>query len=126
MARIHSHRHGKSHQSRPIGTKPPGWVKQGAEEVSSLILKLAKEGLTPSRIGVMLRDEHGIPLTKRVVGKSVGEVLGEAKMLPKMPEDLENLLEKAGRVQKHLQSHKSDGKNVRSLELIEAKIYRLS
>ncbi len=91
-----------------------------------MILKLAKEGLTPSRIGVMLRDEHGIPLTKRVVGKSVGEVLAEAKMLPKMPEDLENLLDKARRVQKHLESHKSDGKNVRSLELIEAKIYRLS
>ncbi len=101
-------------------------MKQGAEEVNSVIIKLAKEGLTPSKIGVMLRDEHGVPLTKRVVGKSLGKVLAEAKMLPKIPEDLGNLVEKARRVQKHLEGHKSDRKNVRSLELVEAKIYRLS
>ena len=91
-----------------------------------MVIKLAKEGLTPSKIGLMLRDEHGVPLAKRVMGRSIGDLLADAKMLPKLPEDLTNLVEKARRVQKHLESHKSDRKNVRSLELIEAKIYRLS
>jgi small subunit ribosomal protein S15 len=101
-------------------------VNYSPEEVRSIIVKLAKEGLTQSQIGVMLRDEYGVPLTKQVVGESVGEVLKENKLTLKIPEDLQNLLEKAQRVQKHLNANKSDRKNVRSLELIEAKIYRLS
>ena len=105
-----------------MGNKTPTWVKQGAEELKSLTIKLAKDGLTPSQIGTMLRDEYGIPLAKPVMGISIGEVLTQAKMAPKVPEDLQNLVEKAKRVQKHLDAHKSDRKNVRSLELIEAKI----
>jgi small subunit ribosomal protein S15 len=101
-------------------------VNYSPEEVRSIIVKLAKEGLTQSQIGVMLRDDYGVPLAKQVVGESVGEVLQENKLTPKIPEDLQNLLEKAQRVQKHLNANKSDRKNVRSLELIEAKIYRLS
>jgi small subunit ribosomal protein S15 len=43
-----------------------------------------------------------------------------------MPEDLERLLRKALGLQKHLNIHNSDKRNVRSLELIESKIHRLS
>jgi small subunit ribosomal protein S15 len=94
--------------------------------VKSTILKLAKEGLTASQIGVALRDDHGIPLVKPILGKTIGEVLAEGKVSPKLPQDLQNLIDRARRVQKHLQIHKGDRKNVHSLELIEAKIYRLS
>lgn len=94
--------------------------------MKAAIVKLAKEGLSQSQIGVMLRDEYGVPLAKQVIGKSVGEVLAENKLTPKIPEDLQNLLDKAQRVQKHLNANKSDRKNVRSLELVEAKIYRMS
>ena len=126
MARIHSHRHGKSHQTRPPSNASPGWVTTTAEEAKSTILKLAKEGTTPSRIGQILRDEYGVPLVKPLVGKSVREVLAEGKAGSKVPEDLQDLISRAQRVQKHLGEHKSDRKNVHSLELIEAKIYRLS
>jgi small subunit ribosomal protein S15 len=91
-----------------------------------VILKLAKEGMTPSRIGLALRDDHGVPLAKPILGKSIGEVISDAKMRPKIPEDLSDLIDRAQRVQKHLTVHGSDRKNVHSLELIEAKIYRLS
>ncbi len=101
-------------------------MKYTADELKALTIKLSKEGLTRSQVGVMLRDEYGVPLAKPIMGISIGEVLAQANLAPKVPEDLQNLLEKARRVQKHLESHKSDGKNVRSLELIEAKIYRLS
>ncbi len=101
-------------------------MKYTADELKALTIKLAKEGLTRSQVGVMLRDEYGVPLAKPIMGISIGEVLAQADLAPKVPEDLQNLLEKARRVQRHLEIHKSDGKNVRSLELIEAKIYRLS
>lgn len=97
-----------------------------ADEVSSLTIKLGKEGLSPSEIGVRLRDDYGIPLVKPIIGKSIAQLLRENKLAPAIPEDLQNLLERAKRVQSHLAVFKSDARNVRSLELIEAKIYRLS
>ena len=126
MARIHSHRHGKSHQTRPPGRGSPNWVTATPEETRSAIIKLAKEGVSPSKIGQTLRDDYGVPLTKPILGKSLHEVLSEGKVEPKMPQDLQDLIDRAQRVQKHLESHKSDRKNVHSLELVEAKIYRLS
>jgi small subunit ribosomal protein S15 len=126
LARIHSHRHGKSHQTRPTSKSPPAWVTTTPQDATALVLKLAKEGLSPSRIGSTLRDDYGVPLIKPLVGKSVTEVLSEGKGEPRAPQDLQDLIERARRVQKHLQAHRSDRKNVHSLELIEAKIYRLS
>jgi small subunit ribosomal protein S15 len=126
LARIHSHRHGKSHQTRPTSKRPPSWLTYSADEVSSLAIKMGREGLSPSQIGVRLRDEYGIPLVKPILGKSIATLLRENKLAPAIPEDLQHLLERARRVQLHLQTYKSDRRNVRSLELIEAKIYRLS
>ncbi|MBI3840469.1 MAG: 30S ribosomal protein S15 [Thaumarchaeota archaeon] len=126
MARIHSHRHGKSHQTRPIGKELPAWVTTSKEDAQAAIVKLGKEGVSPSRIGMTLRDDYAVPLVKSLLGKSLGEVLSEAKASPKLPQDIQDLIDRALRVQKHLQVHGSDRKNVHSLELIEAKIYRLS
>jgi small subunit ribosomal protein S15 len=126
MARIHSHRHGKSHQTRPPSKSTPNWVTTTPDEAKTVILKLAKEGTSPSRIGQTLRDDYGVPLVKPLVGKSLGGILAEGKAAPKVPQDLQDLIERAQRVQKHLQVHRSDRKNVHSLELVEAKIYRLS
>jgi len=126
MARIHSHRHGKSHQTRPPSKSTPSWVTTTPDEARTVALKLAKEGVTPSRIGQALRDDYGVPLVKPLVGKSMGKILSEGKAAPRIPQDLQDLIERARRVQQHLQVHKSDRKNVHSLELVEAKIYRLS
>lgn len=126
MARIHSHRHGKSHQTRPPSRSNPAWVTTTPEEAKTVVLKLAKDGVSPSRIGQTLRDDYGVPLVKPLVGKSLGDVLADGKVAPKVPQDLHDLIERAQRVQRHLQVHKSDRKNVHSLELVEAKIYRLS
>jgi small subunit ribosomal protein S15 len=104
----------------------PSWVTYGPDEVKAAIVKLAKEGLTPSQIGLALRDDYGVPLAKSILGKSIGEVLIENKAAPKLPQDLQDLIDRASRVQRHLQVHHSDRKNVHSLELVEAKIYRLS
>ena len=126
MARIHTHTHGKSHSIRPTSKSAPSWLNQSKDQVSSLVVKLSKDGLRPSEIGLKLRDEHGIPLVKPVVGKSLTELLADNNIRPEMPEDLDTLVKKAVGLQKHLKIHNSDHRNVRSLELIEAKIHRLS
>ena len=117
MARIHAHTHGKSHSTRPTSKDVPPWLTESQEKVSSLIVGLAKEGITPSEIGLRLRDEDGIPLAK---------ILADNDIRRDMPEDLEHLVMKALGLQKHLRTHNSDHRNVRSLELIESKIHRLS
>ena len=101
-------------------------MNQSKEQISSLVVKLSKDGLSPSEIGLKLRDEHGIPLVKPIAGKSLTELLAANNIRPEMPEDLDKLVKKAVGLQKHLKTHNSDHRNVRSLELVEAKIHRLS
>ena len=126
MGRLHSHRHGKSHSTRPITPSAPTWVKQSPAEIEELVVKYAKEGLTPSKIGIKLRDQYAIPITRQIVKKSITEILEAKGVKTDMPEDLNNLVNKALGLQKHLKENKSDKRNVRSLELLEAKVHRLS
>lgn len=125
MARTHAHTHGKSHSIRPTSRDTP-WVNTSEEDLTNLILKYYSDGLSPSKIGIELRDKHGIPLVKNVIGKTISKILEENNIRPAMPEDLDNLLKKAIGLQRHLRTHNSDHRNVRSLELVEAKVHRLS
>jgi len=117
---------GMSHQTRPVTKRPPTWCRYTAEEVEALIMKLAKDGQPPSKIGIILRDQHGIPLATPITGKSVTQVLKERKMVSSLPEDLENLLRKATRLHIHHDKNKADLHNKRALQITEAKIYKLS
>ena len=40
-----------------------------------MIGKLAKKGLTPSQIGVVLRDSHGVGQVKNVTGNKIVRIL---------------------------------------------------
>ncbi len=126
MGRMHTHRHGKSHSIRPVTLRAPSWITIGPKEIEALIVKYTKDGLTPSQIGIKLRDQHSIPLVKPIMKKSMGQILEDNDLKADMPEDLGNIVNKAVGLQKHLKANKGDNRNVRSLELIEAKVHRLS
>jgi len=117
---------GKSHSTRPVSKRPPNWCKYQPEEVEALVIKLAKEGHPPSRIGTILRDQYAIPLVKSITGKTITQILKEAGIAPSTPEDLEELLKKAARLSTHLEKNKKDLHNKRALQLIEAKIHKLA
>ncbi len=117
---------GKSHQVRPVSKRPPNWCKYEPEEVEGLIIKLAKGGNPPSRIGTILRDQYSIPLAKPITGKPMKQVLKEADLSLAVPEDLGNLLKKAQSLAVHLDKNKTDLVNKRSLQVLEAKIHKLS
>ena len=126
MGRLHTHNHGKAHSIRPIESKFSLWVKQDTKEIEDLVIKYTKDGLTPSQIGIKLRDQHAIPLVKPIINKTISDVLDQNDLKSEIPEDLNNIVIKAVGLQKHLKSNKNDRRNVRSLELIEAKVHRLS
>jgi small subunit ribosomal protein S15 len=77
MGRMHTHRRGKSHSIRPAILRTPSWVTQSPTEIEELVIKYTKDGLTPSQIGIKLRDQHAIPLIKSITKKSMGQILEE-------------------------------------------------
>jgi small subunit ribosomal protein S15 len=88
------------------------WVKVKPEELSKLILELHKEGHSPAKIGLILRDKHGIPKSK-LVGKKVTHVLAENKKEFKTDKDILNA--KIAELESHIKLHKHDYSAKRSL-----------
>ena len=59
----------------PYRRAPPSWLKTSPEDVVEQIIKFARKGLTPSQIGVTLRDSHGIPQVRFVTGNKILRIL---------------------------------------------------
>ncbi|MGA2971655.1 MAG: 30S ribosomal protein S15 [Candidatus Bathyarchaeia archaeon] len=125
MARLYTSKRGKSGSTRPISKKAPTWCKYTPEEVEALVLKLSREGNSPSTIGMLMRDRYAVPLVKSLTGKNVQELLQTAKQAGALPEDLSALLKKADHVRRHLEKNRKDYVNKRSLAMVESKIHRL-
>ena len=123
---MHCKSKGKSHSIRPTSRLAPTWLNYSSDEIITLIVKLSKGGMNLSNIGLELRDEYNVPLVKPILGKTIKKTLEENGVKITIPEDLGTLLNRAKQLQDHLKKNKSDRKNVRSLELLEAKIHRLS
>ena len=126
MARMHSRKKGQAGPKRPPKEKTQPWLTYSSEEVEQLIFKLAKAGNSPSQIGILLRDNYGIPDLQKITGKKLLTILKEAKQAPELPEDLSSLIRKQTLLLKHIQSNKKDMASRRGLNLTESKIRRLS
>ena len=125
MARMYSRKKGKSGSTSPVSKSAPKWVKYSPKEIELLIVKYAKEGKTPSQIGLYLRDEYGIPDVKLIIKKSITQVLEAKKLSKKLPEDLMALLRKVLAIQEHLEANHKDQPARRGLTLTESKILSL-
>ena len=75
MGRMHAPGKGISSSALPYRRAPPSWLKTTPEDVVEHITKLARKGLTPSQIGVTLRDSHGIPQVRFVTGNKILRIL---------------------------------------------------
>lgn len=125
MAKMHARRRGKSASAKPLVTENPEWVTMSKEEIEQTVVKLAKEGMTSSKIGLILRDNYAVPSVRLATGKTMYEILQENGMKPDIPDDLMALMRRAINVNLHMQENKKDMANNRNLQLIESKIRRL-
>jgi small subunit ribosomal protein S15 len=118
---------GQSHPTRPARAGPPRWLKldMSPSDIELLVVELARKGYTPSMIGIILRDQFGIPLVKQVIGKKVEEILEKHGVKIVVPEDLFNLMKRAVNLRRHLEEHPKDTHSMRGLIEIESKIHRL-
>jgi len=126
MARMHARRRGSSGSKRIYRDSPPEWVEMSAEDVKKKVVELYSEGYEPSMIGMILRDRYGVPSGRQVTGKRLQQILRENGVEITLPEDLKALIKKAINLRKHTEVHRKDYHNIRGLQLIEAKIWRLS
>ena len=124
MARTHARKKGKSGSKRPVNPDV-SFVKYKKKEVEDLVVKFAKEDKKPSEIGLILRDNYGIPSVKILTGKSITQILEENKLGLDVPEDVLALVSKIKNLKKHLESNKRDTHNKRGLILLESKLRRL-
>ena len=120
------YRKGISRSALPYKVTPPSWLKVTPEEVCTLICRAAKKGSTPSQIGVMLRDSHGVARVKNVTGAKILRILKANGLAPEIPEDLYHLIKKAVNVRKHLERFRKDRDAKYRLVLIESRIHRLA
>ncbi|HEV8289932.1 MAG TPA: 30S ribosomal protein S15 [Candidatus Norongarragalinales archaeon] len=126
MARMHSKKHGRASSHKPTRKIAPNWIKTSKEEVYKLVEKLAREGSAEAKIGLVLRDQYGIPSVKLITKKTVSEILKEKGIAPQYPSDLLDLIRRAARMRKHLGTHKQDDSNISKLKHVESKVFRLS
>ncbi|MBI5460084.1 30S ribosomal protein S15 [Methanobacterium sp.] len=103
----------------------PDWVEYSTEEIEEIILKLRKEGKSTSVIGVILRDQYGIPDVKSVTDMKITKILENHGQGEEYPEDLMNLIRKAVNIRDHLQENPKDLHTKRGLQLVESRIRRL-
>ena len=125
MAKMHSRKRGSSRSRPPMVSKAPEWSDVSKEELEKTIMKLHDTGMSPSRIGLTLRDQYGVPNVKLVIGNSITGFLRDNNALAEIPEDLTNLMRKALHVRKHIKANKKDVHNKRALQLTENKIRRM-
>lgn len=82
--------------------------------------------MSPSQIGVVLRDGHGIGQVKAVTGQKILRVLKKEGLAPQVPEDLYHLIKKAVSIRKHLERNRNDKDSKFRLILVESRIHRIA
>jgi small subunit ribosomal protein S13e len=80
MGRMHTPGKGIARSSLPYRRTAPAWFTSKAKEnkvsdVVDEIVKCAKKGMTPSAIGLKLRDGQGVPQVKAITGSKILRIL---------------------------------------------------
>jgi small subunit ribosomal protein S15 len=97
-----------------------------AKELEEQVVSLANAGHSPSKIGLILRDEFGVKNFSEVASKRIQDVLRENELVGDMPEDLLNLIRRSVILSNHLNKNKKDYSAKRGYELTVAKIKKLT
>lgn len=117
---------GISQSALPYRRTVPTWLKLTPDEVKDQIFKLAKKGMTPSKIGVILRDSHGVAQVRFVTGNKILRIMKAMGHVPDLPEDLYHLIKKAVAIRRHLERNRKDKDSKFRLILVESRIHRLA
>lgn len=85
--------------------KKPEWVKMKPAELEKLVVELYKEGNSTAKIGLILRDKHGVPKAK-LVGKKISKILKDAKI--PLRSEKEIIEKRMASLSSHIEKNKHD------------------
>ena len=98
--------------------------KLNTAELEQEIVNLAKKDVPSAKIGLILKNEYGIPKAKYSVGK-INKILAKNKVV-KFPEELQNLITRAEKLRVHFTKNAKDQVSKRGLQITEARIRKLA
>lgn len=96
----------------------PTWVKMKEPELKKVILDLSDK-FPPSQIGMVLRDQYGIPTTK-IFNKRLKVYLTELGV--EKNEDLDNAEKKVEKMREHLKKNVTDKKAKHKFQKAQARL----
>jgi small subunit ribosomal protein S15 len=88
-----------------VKKKKPEWIKMKPAELEKIVVDLYKQGETPAKIGLVLRDKYGVPKAK-LLGKRVVEILENARVV--LRSEKEAINKKIENLQRHMENNKHD------------------
>ena len=98
--------------------------KLNTAELEQEIINLANNNTSSAKIGLILKNEYGIPKAKYSVGK-INKILAKNKIV-KFPEELQNLINRATKLRQHFTKNAKDQVSKRGLQITEARIRKLA
>ena len=89
------------------------WVKTKPAEIEKSVVDLSKKGYSPAKIGLELRDQHGIPKVKALTNKRIVQILKEKDII--VSGEKEAINSKLEILRAHIKKNKKDHSASRSL-----------
>ena len=96
------------------------------DEIENLVVKLGREGISSSKIGLIMRDQYAVPNVKEATGMNVKKILDSHKVKRALPDSLVSVILNAVKIYEHLNRNPRDFRTKRSLEMVEARINKLA
>jgi small subunit ribosomal protein S15 len=97
------------------------WTKIKPADIEKIIVELARQGNAPEKIGLILRDQHGVPKAK-LLGIKIGKVLEKNKLA--IDSEKKNISTKIENLKKHSAKNKHDYTAMRKAVMYTATINR--
>ncbi len=92
------------------------------KEIEEIVVRLARDKVNPAKIGLILRDQHGIPKAK-LLGKKITKILKDNGI--NSSPDRECVTKRIEELKKHTQENKQDKKAKRALQILEARLRKI-
>jgi|SRR3989344_8870790 len=92
--------------------KPLTNDRETAENIEQIVIDLAKQGNTPSKIGIILKEKHNVAKIK-LLGKKITKILKENKI--PYETDLDMVSKQLSKIEAHYEKNKQDKRAKREI-----------
>lgn len=93
------------------------------KDIEKEIVSLAQKGLSPSKIGIVLKQKHNIPKLKKISGDKITWILRKNNITYKR--DIDDVKTKVEKLENHLKKNKHDYSAKRAMITLKGRVNKL-